>query len=109
MRKNATDSAMIDALDILHMSKIDAFCLVSSDRDYTRLATRIREQGLFIMVIGRKDTPQTFVNACNVFAYAENLQNASSGKSVDSKGPVLLLKQASSLLYKPRICDLPSH
>jgi uncharacterized protein (TIGR00288 family) len=72
--KNATDSAMIiDAMDILHTGKVDAFCLVSSDSDYTRLATRIREQGFFVIGIGERKTPQAFVNGCNVFTYTENL------------------------------------
>lgn len=72
--KNATDSAMIiDAMDILHTSVVDGFCLVSSDSDYTRLATRIRETGIFVMGIGEKKTPKAFVNACDVFVYTENL------------------------------------
>lgn len=72
--KNATDSAMIiDAMDILHTSVVDGFCLVSSDSDYTRLATRIRETGIFVMGIGEKKTPKPFVNACDVFVYTENL------------------------------------
>lgn len=72
--KNATDSAMIiDAMDILHSRVVDGFCLVSSDSDYTRLATRIRETGIFIMGIGEKKTPKPFVNACDVFVYTENL------------------------------------
>lgn len=72
--KNATDSAMIiDAMDILHSGFVDGFCLVSSDSDYTRLATRIRETGIFVMGIGEKKTPKPFVNACDVFVYTENL------------------------------------
>ena len=72
--KNATDSAMIiDAMDIMHSGVVDAFCLVSSDSDYTRLATRIRETGTFVMGIGAKKTPKPFVNACDVFVYTENL------------------------------------
>jgi hypothetical protein len=72
--KNATDSAMIiDAMDILHNGVVDGFCLVSSDSDYTRLATRIRETGIFVMGIGEKKTPKAFVNACDVFVYTENL------------------------------------
>ncbi len=70
--KNATDSAMIiDAMDILHMHQVDGFCLVSSDSDYTRLATRIRESGLLVVGIGRKSTARAFVSACNVFIYTE--------------------------------------
>jgi hypothetical protein len=72
--KNATDSAMIiDAMDILHDHLVDSFCIVSSDSDYTRLATRIRETGFFVMGIGKRSTPKAFVNGCNVFIYTENL------------------------------------
>ena len=72
--KNATDSALIiDAMDLLHSGNVGGFCIVSSDGDFTRLATRIRESGMFVMGVGRKDTPESFVNACEVFVYAENL------------------------------------
>ncbi len=72
--KNATDSAMIiDAMDILHSHLVGGFCIVSSDSDYTRLATRIREMGFFVMGIGKRSTPKAFVNGCNVFIYTENL------------------------------------
>src|SRR5258708_12095071 len=72
--KNATDSAMIiDAMDIMHSQVVDGFCLVSSDSDYTRLATRIRETGIFVMGIGEKKTPKPFVNASDVSVYTENL------------------------------------
>ena len=72
--KNATDSALIiDAMDPLHGGTVGGFCIVYSDSDYTRLATRIREQGLFVMGVGRSDTPKAFVNACEVFVYTENL------------------------------------
>jgi len=72
--KNATDSAMIiDAMDILHTHQVDGFCLVSSDSDYTRLATRVREIGFFVMGVGKQTTPKAFVNACNIFIYTENL------------------------------------
>jgi hypothetical protein len=72
--KNATDSAMIiDAMDLLHSGVVDGFCLASSDSDYTRLATRLRESGVHVMGIGEKKTPRPFVNACDVFVYTENL------------------------------------
>ena len=72
--KNSTDSAMIiDAMDILHTESVDGFCLVSSDSDYTRLATRIRESGKLVIGIGKKLTPRAFVSACNIFIYTENL------------------------------------
>lgn len=72
--KNATDSAMIiDAMDILHGHLVDGFVIVSSDSDYTRLATRIREMGFFVMGVGKRSTPKAFVNGCNIFIYTENL------------------------------------
>ena len=72
--KNSTDSAMIiDAMDILHGHQVGGFCLVSSDSDYTRLATRIREHGILVMGIGKKSTPKAFVNACNIYIFTENL------------------------------------
>src|SRR5215813_3047051 len=72
--KNSTDSALIiDAMDLLHQGVANCFCLVSSDSDYTRLATRIRESGAFVIGIGKKTTPQPFVAACDVFTYTENL------------------------------------
>ena len=72
--KNSTDSALIiDAMDLLHGGTVGGFCIVSSDSDYTRLATRIREQGLFVMGIGRQQTPKSLVNACEVFVYTEIL------------------------------------
>jgi uncharacterized LabA/DUF88 family protein len=78
--KNATDSAMIiDAMDILHSDQVEGFCLISSDSDYTRLATRIRESGLLVVGIGEKKTPRAFVSACNVFIYTENLSRRSRG------------------------------
>ncbi|NHM01563.1 NYN domain-containing protein [Flavobacterium difficile] len=72
--KNATDGAMIiDAMDILHSDAIDGFCIVSSDSDFTGLAKRIREQGLFVMGIGRSTTPVAFKNSCEIFTQTENL------------------------------------
>ena len=71
--KNATDSALIiDAMDLLHSGTIGGF-IVSSDSDFTRLATRLREQGLFVMGIGRPETPKPFVNACGLFVYTSKL------------------------------------
>jgi uncharacterized LabA/DUF88 family protein len=72
--KNATDSAMIiDAMDILHSEKVDGFCLVSSDSDFTRLATRLRESGMTVIGIGEKKTPNPFIVACDKFIYIEIL------------------------------------
>jgi hypothetical protein len=72
--KNATDSALIiEAMDILHSGKVQGFCIVSSDSDFTGLCIRIRESGKFVMGMGRQQTPEAFVNACNVFVHVENL------------------------------------
>lgn len=74
--KNATDSAMIiDAMDILYSNKVDGFCLVSSDSDFTRLATRLREAGKNVIGIGEKKTPDPFIVACDRFIYLEILKN----------------------------------
>ncbi len=73
--KNSTDSALIiDAMDILHARQVDGFCIVSSDSDYTGLAKRIREEGVFVMGIGEKKTPNAFVKSCEIFTYVENLE-----------------------------------
>ncbi|GAA6141941.1 NYN domain-containing protein [Hydrogenophaga sp. 5NK40-0174] len=73
--KNATDSALIiDAMDVLHAGAVDGFCLVSSDSDFTRLATRIREDGLVVYGFGERKTPDQFVAACDKFIYTEILK-----------------------------------
>ncbi|KAF4345152.1 hypothetical protein FBEOM_858 [Fusarium beomiforme] len=72
--KNATDSAMIiDAMDLLYSNKFDGFCIVSSDSDFTRLASRIRESGLVVYGCGKRNTARPFVTACDKFIYVENL------------------------------------
>jgi len=74
--KNATDSAMIiDAMDILYSERVNGFCLVSSDSDFTRLATRLREAGMLVIGIGEKKTPDPFIVACDKFVYIEILKN----------------------------------
>jgi len=76
-RKNATDSALIiDAMDLLHAGHLDGFCLVSSDSDFTRLASRIRESGLIVYGFGEEKTPKAFVDACDKFIYTEILRPA---------------------------------
>ncbi len=72
--KNATDSAMIiDAMDILYSGKVDGFCIVSSDSDFTRLAVRLREAGKLVIGMGEKKTPSAFISACEKFIYLEML------------------------------------
>ncbi|MBP5387451.1 MAG: NYN domain-containing protein [Prevotella sp.] len=74
--KNATDSAMIiDAMDILHSNKADGFCIISSDSDFTRLATRLRESSKLVIGMGERKTPRPFIVACDKFIYIENLGN----------------------------------
>ena len=73
--KNATDSAMIiDAMDILYSGRVDGFCIVSSDSDFTRIATRLREAGMKVFGIGEKKTPLPFISACDKFIYLEILK-----------------------------------
>ena len=76
--KNATDSAMIiDAMDILYSGQVNGFCLVSSDSDFTRLATRLREAGMKVYGMGEKKTPDPFIVACDKFIYIEILKDQS--------------------------------
>lgn len=80
--KNATDAALIiDAMDLLHGGTVDGFCLVSSDSDFTRLATRIREAGLAVYGFGERKTPKPFVAACDRFVFTENLRPAAAVSS----------------------------
>ena len=87
--KNATDSAMIiDAMDILHSNKVDGFCLVSSDSDFTRLATRLRESRMTVIGIGEKKTPKPFIVACDKFIYIEIIGGGTSGnKTTKTRKP----------------------
>ncbi len=74
--KNSTDSAMIiDAMDLLYTKNFDGFCIVTSDSDFTRLASRIRENGLVVYGFGEKKTPKAFMGACDKFIYTENLRS----------------------------------
>lgn len=80
--KNATDSAMIiDAMDILYSDKVDGFCLVSSDSDFTRLATRLREAGLVVIGLGERKTPEPFIVSCDRFIYIEILKKDTKGST----------------------------
>ncbi|HJA24475.1 MAG TPA: NYN domain-containing protein [Candidatus Fournierella merdigallinarum] len=84
--KNATDSAMIiDAMDILYSGKVEGFCLVSSDSDFTRLATRLREGGMTVIGMGEKKTPKPFIAACNLFRYLDVL--ASQAEEAPAPAP----------------------
>ena len=72
--KNSTDSALIiDAMDILYSKNVDGFCIISSDSDFTRLAARLREAGMYVIGMGEKKTPTPFISACEKFKYLEVL------------------------------------
>src|SRR5690606_31997839 len=74
--KNATDSSLIiDAMDLLYTRRFDGFCLVSSDSDFTRLAARLREEGMEVIGFGEQKTPKPFVSACDKFIYTELLRD----------------------------------
>lgn len=84
--KNSTDSALIiDAMDILHSDRVDGFCIVSSDSDFTRLATRLRESGKLVIGIGERKTPKPFISSCDKFIYVEILEKEVSKKAVKKK------------------------
>ena len=75
--KNSTDAALIiDAMDILYSENVDGFCIVSSDSDFTKLATRLREAGMYVIGMGEKKTPKPFIAACEIFKYLEVLMKA---------------------------------
>jgi uncharacterized LabA/DUF88 family protein len=81
--KNATDSSLIiDAMDLLHSGRVDGFCLVSSDSDFTRLATRLRESGVVVYGFGEAKTPEAFVSACDKFIFTEILRVATEAQVV---------------------------
>jgi len=111
--KNSSDiSLVIDAMDILHTGRFDGFVLVSSDSDFTRLASRVREQGLDVYGIGQQKTPEAFRKACKRFIFLENLGGAgvsetkapSSGARVEERATVkpthAPLSEARDLIYR---------
>ena len=94
--KNATDSSMIiDAMDLLYTQRFDGFCLVSSDSDFTRLAQRLREEGLTVYGFGEKKTPDAFVRACDKFIYTEVLRIAPATNEAPKPAPAKPAKKAS--------------
>lgn len=87
--KNATDSALIiDAMDLLYTGRLQGFCLVSSDSDFTRLATRLRESGVTVLGFGRKKTPSPFVKACDKFLYTEVFRSTEKPDGAATAAPV---------------------
>jgi len=88
--KNATDSAMIiDAMDLLYSEKLDGFCIVSSDSDFTRLAARLRESGRIVYGFGEKKTPRAFVSVCDKFIYTEILRDNQEETDDEDSSPSL--------------------
>ena len=80
--KNSSDSALIiDAMDLLYSGKLDGFCIVSSDSDFTRLAIRLRESGMKVIGIGEQKTPKPFISACDRFIFIEVLEGAKKKKT----------------------------
>ena len=97
--KNATDSAMIiDAMDLLYTDKFDGFCIVSSDSDFTKLASRIREAGLFVYGFGERKTPEPFVSACDKFIFTELLRTKDDDTDKITKKSTSELKQDTRLV-----------
>lgn len=93
--KNATDAALIiDAMDILYSNNVDGFCIVSSDSDFTKLAARLREAGMYVIGMGEKKTPVPFISACEKFKYLEVLASmVSDPEKVDNKKKAAGLKK----------------
>ena len=101
--KNASDiTLVIDAMDLLHSGRFDGFCLVSSDSDFTRLAARIREQGVDVYGFGEQKTPESFRQACRRFIYTENLlpDRITAEKNDGASAPLAKPEEAAILLKR---------
>ena len=97
--KNSTDSAMIiDAMDLLYTTNFDGFCIISSDSDFTKLASRIRESGLLVFGFGEKKTPSPFISACDKFIYTEVLRSKTDSSEAILKKSTSELKQDTKLI-----------
>ena len=107
--KNATDSSLIiDAMDLLYTQRFDGFCLVSSDSDFTRLAQRLREEGLLVYGFGEKKTPDAFVQACDKFVYTEVLRTEAPPRTAAKPaGAAPAKKAAKSAPQKPAAVAAP--
>ena len=110
--KNASDIALvIDAMDLLHSGRFDGFCLVSSDSDFTRLASRLREQGADVYGFGAQKTPESFRQACRRFVYTENLmpqQPVASGAEAAPKPNSLRPPSAAIPILQKAISQIES-
>jgi len=106
--KNATDSAMIiDAMDILYSGRVDGFCIVSSDSDFTRLAIRLREAGMKVFGIGQKKTPVPFISACDKFIYIEILKAAEEASKPVPKKTRTRKTAKSKAAAAPEVVETP--
>lgn len=102
--KNSSDSALIiDAMDLLYQKRLDAFCIVSSDSDFTRLASRLREDEMFVLGMGEQKTPRSFISACNKFSYLDLLYKDRSATSEKKK------KKRSKTQNNTQLVDTPKH
>ena len=100
--KNSSDSALIiDAMDLLYQKRLDAFCIVSSDSDFTRLASRLRESEMFVLGMGEQKTPRAFISACNKFVYLDLLHKASANAVKGKKAKNSKKKQGDQTPPKP--------
>ncbi|MDF3195083.1 NYN domain-containing protein [Pseudomonas sp. 1928-m] len=110
--KNATDSSLIiDAMDLLYTRRLDGFCLVSSDSDFTRLAARLREEGLEVIGFGEQKTPKPFVSACDKFIYTELLRNDAEPAEPESTGngaPAATQTPSAAAESKPAATPAPA-
>jgi uncharacterized LabA/DUF88 family protein len=108
--KNASDiTLVIDAMDLLHSGRFDGFCLVSSDSDFTRLAARIREQGVDVFGFGEQKTPESFRQACRRFVYTENLLGGTANiQDAASKSQPLQPPEAATPIIKKVIAQMES-
>lgn len=114
--KNATDAALIiDAMDILYSGKVDGFCIVSSDSDFTKLATRLRESGMLVIGIGERKTPNPFIVACDRFIYLEMLDYPkkpktskipNESKRKDEKVTTVKIDEATLKMIEATVDDL---
>jgi uncharacterized LabA/DUF88 family protein len=106
-RKNSTDASLIiDAMDVLHTGSVDGFCLVSSDSDFTRLATRIREAGLVVYGFGERKTPEPFVAACDKFIYTEILRAKPDEAKVQAVPTEANVKPAVEVAELPELAPM---
>ncbi|RLP24333.1 NYN domain-containing protein [Mesorhizobium sp. YM1C-6-2] len=105
--KNASDiTLVIDAMDLLHSGRFDGFCLVSSDSDFTRLASRIREQGLDVFGFGEQKTPESFRQACRRFIYTENLLPAPTGGDAEPQKRTLQPPSGATPIIKRILSEM---